>query len=67
MRDQQVIDVDAQLLGIGGIEGVLGVDEGGHASGFLGLGDYLQRDGGFAGRLGAEDFDHASAGKAAYA
>ena len=29
LRDQQIVDIDAELLGVDGIEGVFGVDEGG--------------------------------------
>jgi hypothetical protein len=34
LRDEEVVDVDAQLAGVDGIEGVLGVDEGGLAASF---------------------------------
>jgi hypothetical protein len=44
---------------------MLGIDEGGHATCLLGLGDDLQSDGRLAGRLRAKDFNHASAGEAA--
>ena len=33
LRDEEVVDVHAQLSGVGGVEGVLGVDEGGEAAG----------------------------------
>ena len=65
LRDQQVVDVHAELAGVGGVEGVLGVDKGGQAAGLLRLGDDLQADGGFAGGFGAEDLDDAAAGDAA--
>ena len=65
LRDEEVVDVDAELFGVAGIEGVLGVDEGGEAAGLLGLGDDLQGDGGLAGGLRAEDLDDAAAGNAA--
>src|SRR5207237_96437 len=42
-------------------------NQGGHSSGGLSLRNYLQCDGGFAGRFWAENFDHASARKAANA
>ena len=32
LRDQQVVDIDAQLLGVAGIEGVLRVDKGRQAA-----------------------------------
>ena len=37
LRDQQVVDVDAELAGVLGVECVLGVDEGRDAAGLLGL------------------------------
>jgi hypothetical protein len=67
LRHQQVIHVHAKLLGIGGIERMLGIHECSHAAGFLRLGDYLQRDRRFAGRFRPEDLNHAAAGKAAHA
>jgi hypothetical protein len=42
LGDEQVVDIDPQPLGIGGIQGVLGVDEGGVAAAPLGLGDDVQ-------------------------
>jgi hypothetical protein len=44
----QVVDLDTELLGIDGIQGVLGVDERRGAAGLLGLGDHLQGQGGLA-------------------
>ena len=67
LRDQQVVDIHAQLLGVGGIERVLGVDEGRHAALLLRLGDHLQRDGGLARRLRPEDLHHAAARESAHA
>ena len=67
LGDEQVVEVDAQSSGPGGVEGVLGVDEGGDAVGFLRRGDAVEREGGFAGGLGAEDLDDASAWDAASA
>src|SRR5690348_4948369 len=64
LRDQQVIDIDAQLLRINRIESVLCIDERRHAAGLLGFGDYLKRDRRFAGRFRAEDFNDASPRKA---
>jgi len=45
---------------------VFRVHKGGHASGLLRLGNYLQRDRGFARRFRPEDFDHTAAGKSAH-
>ena len=65
LGDQQIIDIHAQLAGVGWVERVLHVDESGDAALLLGFRDDLQRDGGFAGGFRAEDFDDAAAGKAA--
>src|SRR6185295_9468174 len=65
LRDQQVVDVDAEPLRIGGVERVLRVDERGHAAQFLRLGNHLQRQRGLARRLRPEDFDDAAARHAA--
>ncbi len=45
--------------GVLGVEGVLGVDEGGHAAELLGHGDDLEGEGGLAGGLGPVDLDDA--------
>jgi hypothetical protein len=65
LRDEEIIDIDAEFAGVDGIESVLGVHEGGVAAGALCLGDRLERHGGFAGGFGAEDFDDAAAREAA--
>ena len=65
LRHEQVVDIDAELLRVGRIERVLGVDERRHAAQFLRLGDDLQRQRGFARRLRTEDFDDAAARHAA--
>ena len=44
LRDQQVLDLDAELLGVARVERVLGVDEGADAALLLGLGDDVQRE-----------------------
>ncbi len=49
LRDEQLVDVDAELLGIGRVERVLGVDEGRRAALLLRLGHDLQRQRGLAG------------------
>ena len=67
LRNQQVIDIDAQLFGVGGVEGVLRVDKGRQAAGLLRLGNDLQRDGGLARGLRAENLNDAAAGNAAHA
>ena len=65
LRDQQVVDVDAELLGVVRVERVLGVDEGGDAAELLRLGDDLQRQRGLAGGFRAVDLDDAAARQAA--
>jgi len=62
LGDEEVVDVDAEFFGVGGIERVLGVDEGGETAGLLRLGDDLQSDGGLAGGLRAKDLNDAPAG-----
>ena len=49
LRDEEVVEIDAELLGVGGVERVFGVDEGRHAAFLLGFGDDLQRQRGLAG------------------
>jgi hypothetical protein len=39
LGDEQLVDVDPAGLGVARVQGVLGVDQGGHAAGALGLGD----------------------------
>ncbi len=65
LADEELVDVDAQLASVGGVEGVLGVDERGNASGALRLGDDVQAHRGLARALGPEDLDHPAAGNAA--
>jgi hypothetical protein len=48
LRDDQLVDVDAQLLGIDRIERVFGVDESGGAAVLLRFGDDVQRQRGLA-------------------
>jgi len=67
LRDEEVVDVDAKLLGIRRIERVLGIDEGGETSELLGFGNHLERQRGLARRLRPEDFDHPSARHATHA
>src|SRR6185437_9625731 len=67
LRDEQVIDVHAELAGIRRVKRVLHVDEGGDSAALLGFGNDLKRDGGFARRFRSEDFDHTATGEAAHA
>ena len=65
LGDQEVVDVDAQLLGVAGVERVLGVDEGADAALLLGLGDDVQRQRGLARAFRAVDLDDPALGQAA--
>src|SRR3712207_5361779 len=57
LGEVKVLEVHADGLGVGGVEGMLGVDEGGEAADPLGLGDDVQGEGRLAAGLGAEDLD----------
>ena len=61
LRDQELVDIDAELLGVAGVEGMLGVDEGTGAAVLLGLRDHVERQRGLAGALGTVDLDDAAA------
>ena len=52
LRDQQVVDIDAELAGIDRIERMLRVDEGADAAALLRLGDGVQRERRLAGDSG---------------
>ena len=65
LRDQQVVDVDADGLGVDGVHGVLGVDERRLPAQLLRLGDEVVDHGRLARRLRAEDLDDAAARDAA--
>ena len=45
LRDEEVVGLHPELVGIGDIQGMLGVDEGGNAAGLLGFGNNVQRQG----------------------
>ena len=62
LRDQEIVDVNAKLLGIARVKRVLGVNERGEAAILLGFSDDLKSDGGLAGGLRSEDLDDTSAG-----
>src|SRR5918994_5617112 len=63
----EVLQVNPDSLGVGRVEGVLGVDEGGEASCFLRLGDDVQGEGRLAAGLRTEDLDDATPWDAANA
>ena len=65
LRDQQVVDLDAELARIDRIERVLGIDEGADAALLLRFGDGVQRERGLAGGFRPVDLDHAAARQAA--
>ena len=56
-------DVDAELLGVLGIECMLGIDEGADVAGLLGVGDGMERHRRLARGLGAVDLDDAALGR----
>src|ERR671914_156190 len=63
----EVLEVNPDSLGVGRVEGVLGVDEGGEAPCFLRLGDDVQGEGRLAAGLWTEDLDDATPWDAANA
>jgi len=63
LRDQQLGHVDAQLLGVGRVERVLGVDECGGAALALHLRDDRERERGLARGLRPVDLDDAALGR----
>ena len=65
LRDEQIVNVHAELARVEGIERVFGVDEGGMAAEFLRFGDHVQSERGLAAGFRAVDFDHAAAREAA--
>ncbi len=65
LRHQQVVDLHAELLRVGRIERVLGIDEGSGAAELLRLGDRLQRQGRLARGFRPIDLDHPSPRQAA--
>ena len=60
LRDQQLIDVHPQFLGISAVERMFGIDKRGNAARLLRLGDRMDRKGRFTRRFGTVDFDHAA-------
>lgn len=67
LGDEEVVEVDAELGGVFGVECVFHVDEGGEAACLLCLRDGGEGEGGFAGGFGAEYFDDAASREAARA
>ena len=65
LRDEQVLELDAELARVLRVERVFGIDERRHAAGLLRLRDDLERQRRLARRFRAEHFDDAAAGNAA--
>ena len=65
LGDEQLVDVDADGLGVDRVHRVLGVDVGADAAVALGLGHHVHGEGGLARRLRAEDLDDPAPGQAA--
>ena len=65
LRDEEIVDVDADPLRVRRVHRVLGVDEGADAAAPLCLGDHVVDEGRLARGLGAEDLDDAAAWQAA--
>ena len=65
LRDEQFVDVDAELLRVLGVERVLRVDERGDAALLLDVGDRVERECRLSGRLRAVDLDDAAARESA--
>ena len=65
LRHEEVVDVDAELAGISGIERMLRIDERRLPAQLLRFGDDVQRHRGLAARFGAKDFNDAAAGETA--
>ena len=61
LRDEEVVDVDADAARVLRVHRVLGVDEGADAAAALRLGDHVVDERRLARRLGAEDLDDAAA------
>ena len=67
LRDQQVVNIHAELARIIRVQGVFGVDEGAGLALFLRLGDRRQGQGGLAGGFRPIDFNDTAIGQAARA
>ena len=65
LGDQHLVDVDAELPGVPGVERVLGVDERGDAAASLRFRDHVVDEGRLSGRLRSEDLDDSLARQAA--
>src|SRR3990172_7632213 len=61
LRNQQIVDIYPETPGVGGIQRVLGIDEGGYPSLSLSLGYSMQCNRGFSGGFRPVDLDDAAA------
>ena len=59
-KNEEVIHIHTQVLGVVAVEGVLCIDEGGNTTGLLCLGNGVDSQRGLTRRLGAEDLDDTS-------
>ena len=60
LRDDQIVDIDAQLLGIARVKRMLRIDERGCPAQFLNLGNRMQRQRGFTRAFRTLNFEHAA-------
>ena len=67
LRDNQVVEIDADLLRVRRVERMLGVDERRNATGLLRIGYDMKREGRLAGGLLTVALDDSPAGQTAYA
>jgi len=58
LRNKQVINIDTEAAGVGNIQGMLSIDKGGGSAALLCFGNYVQGQGGFAGRLRTVNLSH---------
>ena len=65
LGDKELVEVHAHCTGTSGVESMLGVDEGGSATSFLGFGDDMETDGCFTTGFWSIDFGDATTGEAA--
>jgi len=67
LRDDQLVDIDAQFFGIDRVQCVFGINEGRGAAHLLRFGDDMQRQRGLARAFRTVNLDHAAFGQAAHA
>src|SRR3546814_15683212 len=65
LRHDQLVDVDAELARIDGVERMFGIDKGDGAAALLRFGERVERERRLARAFGAIDFDDAAARQAA--